>query len=90
MPGVFRPPVARPAAAVTITAAPAPDGVSGVVWAMILLSAVLVLVAAIPNQLTYRVSVPVGRTMGAARLPLIASAFALTIGVAVSLLMSNA
>ena len=57
---------------------------------MILLSAVLVLVAAIPNQLTYRVSIPVGRTMGAARLPLIASAFALTIGVAVSLLMSNA
>ena len=57
---------------------------------MLLLSAVLVLVAALPNQLTYRISMPVGRTIGAARLPLVASAFALTIGVVVSLLMSNA
>jgi hypothetical protein len=65
-------------------------GVSVVVWAMLLLSILLVIVAAIPNQVTYRISMPVGRTVGAARLPLVASAFALTIGVAVSLLMSRA
>jgi hypothetical protein len=57
---------------------------------MLLLSILLVIVAAIPNQVTYRISMPVGRTIGAARLPLVASAFALTIGVAVSLLMSHA
>lgn len=56
---------------------------------MLLLSAVLVIVALLPNQLTYRVSMPVGRTISAARLPLLASAFAVTIGVAVSVLMSN-
>ena len=57
---------------------------------MLLLAAALVIVAALPNQMTYRISVPVGRTIGAARLPLVASSFALTIGVAVSLLMSRA
>lgn len=57
---------------------------------MLLLSVVLVLVAALPNQVTYRISMPVGRTIGAARLPLVASAFGLTLGVAVSVLMSHA
>ena len=57
---------------------------------MLLLSIVLVTVAALPNHVTYGISLHVGRTIGAVRLPLVASALALTIGVAVSLLVSHA
>jgi hypothetical protein len=57
---------------------------------MLLLSALLGLVAALPSTLTYRISLPVGRAVGVARLPLGACALALTVGVAVGLLLGNA
>jgi hypothetical protein len=47
-------------------------------------------VAVLPRGLTYRVSVPVGRTVDAARVPLVALALALSIGVVLGLLLSSA
>ena len=58
-------------------------------WATLIVAAVLMLVAALPDGLTYRVSVPVGRAVGAARFPLVASALALSVGVVIGLLLSN-
>jgi len=56
---------------------------------MILASVLFVLVAAVPNNVTYRISMPVGRALGAARAPLVTCALALSIGVAISLLMRS-
>jgi hypothetical protein len=50
---------------------------------------VLLLIAALPNGLTYRISVPAGRAVGTARAPLAASAVALILGVAIVLLTGN-
>jgi len=52
---------------------------------MLLVSAAFVFVASLPDTLTYRISLPAGRAIGIARVPLVACALALTIGVAVSL-----
>jgi hypothetical protein len=50
----------------------------------------LILVAAIPDRLTYRISVPVGHAVQSARLPLVASALALLTGVAIARLTGSA
>jgi hypothetical protein len=51
---------------------------------------VLMLIAALPDRVTYRISVPAGRAVGAARAPLMASALALILGVILVLLTGNA
>ena len=61
-----------------------------IVWLIVFLAAVLMLVAELPDQLTYRISVPAGRAVGAARAPLAASALALILGVALVLLTGKA
>jgi hypothetical protein len=53
---------------------------------MLLLAALLLLTASVPEWLAYRVSVPAGRCLAASRLPLLASALALAIGVGVAYL----
>jgi hypothetical protein len=47
------------------------------------------LIAALPDQLTYRVSAPAGRAVGTVRAPLAASAVALMLGVAIVVLMGK-
>ena len=61
-----------------------------IVWLIVFVAAVLMLVAALPDQLTYRISAPAGRAVGAARAPLAASALALILGVALVLLTGKA
>ena len=51
---------------------------------------VLMLIAALPDRVTYRISVPAGRAVGAARAPLMASALAIILGVVLALLTGNA
>ena len=60
-----------------------------VVWPILLVAAVLMLIAALPDGLTYRISVPAGRAVGTARAPLAASAVALMLGVVIVLLMGK-
>ena len=84
-------PVATPAIAVANPSASASStGAPTILWAVLLLSAVLVILAALPNELTYRISLPVGHAISVARVPLVTAAVALTIGVVASLLLSNA
>ena len=58
-------------------------------WSVSLVAVLLMLVAAIPAHVTYRISVPAGNAFGTARLPLVASALALLSGVAIAFLTGS-
>jgi hypothetical protein len=85
-PGIGGPELAG-ATVVHATAGPeSGTGLPTIFLVMFLFSGALVLLAALPNDVTYRLPAPLGRAIGASRLVIVACALSLTVGAGIALL----